>query len=387
MPIMRSGQPSGRLLPLGFFGALALIAAVEYAIERNAIDSQGGSHWSYRVAEKMARAETGSNQVLCFGDSLLRLGLAPRVIEAETGLRGYNFALAGGQTPGSYFLLREALESGAKPAAIVVEFFPTLFSQGTKLNDENWPFLARLSDGLSFAKYSGGIEGFGRFAVRRLLPSIRSRTSLRTAIELAFQTDERIIKREILKAIWNWKTNRGAEITASVPPTQSDLDLDRWEQSYFPPFQCLPIHRHYLHKFFNLAARKQIPVFWLLPPYRPDMTARCDRSGFNRQHLAFVRGVQAAYPNVTVFDAHEANYPAEVFHDPHHLGLEGAAVLSSDVGQALRRSLGVSDSQNRWVMLPQFRARPINAPLETTDASRVAVMKATRQGRLGELLR
>ena len=384
---MRSGHPSVRTIPLGFFGALVLIAATEFSIEQNAIYSLGGNHWSYRVAEKMARTDVKSNQVLYFGDSLLKLGLAPRVIEAETGLRGYNFAQAGGQVPGSYFFLRQALESGAKPAAIVVEFFPSLLCTGTKLNNENWPFLARLSDGLSIARYGGGMEVFGSFAVRRLLPSMRSRTSLRAAIQTAFQTDVRIVQSEILAAILNWKTNRGAEITASVLPAASGIDLDSWEKAYFPHIQCLPIHLHYLHKFFNLAAANQIPVFWLLPPYRSDMRARCEHSGFNNEHLAFVHQIQSAHPNVTVFDGQQSQFPDEVFRDPHHLGLEGAAVFSSDVGQALTRSLGETDSPYRWVTLPLFRARPINAPLESFDASRVAVTKATLQGRRGELLR
>ena len=387
MPIIRSHRLSVRSLPLGFLGALVSIVAIERSIERNAIDTQGGNHWSYRIAAKVARAETGSNQVLCFGDSLLRLGLAPRVIQAETGLRGYNFAQAGGQAPGSYFLLRQTLEAGARPAAIVVEFFPQLLAKETKLNDENWPFFARLSDGLNLARYSGGTETFGRFAVRRILPSLRSRTSIRTAIQLALQTNERFIKAEILKAIWSWKTNRGAEITTSLPIAQSEVELDQWETSYFPPFHCLPVHRHYLHKFFHLAAQKGIPVFWLLPPYRPDLAARCDRSGFTRQHLDFVHGVQAAYPNVTVFDAHASAYPAEVFRDPHHLAREGAAVFSSDVGQALRRSLGAFDSPNRWVTLPPFQARSIPVPLATSDAAGPAVAKALRQGRVAELLR
>ena len=387
MPIDAARSQISRRLPLGLLGAMVLIFLVEQSIETNAIDSQGGNHWSYRVAARVAGNEVRTNQILCFGDSLLRLGLAPRVIEAETGLRGYNFAQAGGQAPSSYFLLRAAVESGAKPAAIVVEFFPNLLTQTTKLNDQNWPFLARLTDGLRFSTFNGDLEAFGHFAVSRLLPSIRSRTSLRTAIQLGFQTEQRIIKGEILKAIRNWKTNRGAEITISMPATESDFTLNGWEQAYFQPFHCLPIHQYYLERFLDLAAQHQIPVYWLLPPYRPDMQARCVRSGFDRDHTAFVRQFQARYPEVTILDARQAHYPASVFHDPHHLGLEGTAVMSADVGQMLRQSLDASGSQNRWIALPAYRSRPITAPLETTDASRVAVAKAIRQGRVGELLR
>ena len=374
-----------RRAPLGLFGALVLIALVERHVDKNPLDYLGGSHWSYRVASKVADAGSKGNRILVFGDSLLRLGLAPTAIEAETGLRGYNFAQAGGQAPGSYFLLRRAIASGAKPSAIVVDFFPRLLAENPSFNNDNWPFLADLGDGLGLAMISKKPELFARLVVRWALPSARSRISLRTNLQLALQPSPVSIKHEILKSIRNWKVNRGAEITASRPGLLENIDA--WERGYFGTFHCSRINKAYVEKFLDLAKAHQIPVFWLLPPYQPDLQARCERSGFDARHEVFVREFQTRYPSLFVLDARRSSYQPEVFYDLHHLGREGATVLSADVGVSIRHQLGELGSQNRWIALPNYRARPDAVPLEDVDQSRALAWKEMQGGRVGNLLK
>ena len=377
MPNTRLG---GRF-PVGLIGALALIVGFECHIERNAIDYQGGNHWSYKVSTAVAASGAKGARVLCFGDSLLRLGVAPSVIEAETGLSGYNFAQTGGQAPGSYFLLKKALKSGVRPSAIVVDFFPRLLAEDPGFNNDNWPFVADLSDAFGFASIKHNPSTFAWIAVRLVLPSARSRHSFRTNVLLKLHPQLVSIPHEIMKSIRNWKINQGAEIVLSRPGLVENLDL--WEQGYFSKFRCSRINRFYVDRFLKLASDHQIPVFWLLPPYQEALQERCDRSGFDSRHMAFVRDFQESYPNLRVLDARRSGYPSEVFHDLHHLGREGASVLSSDIGREIRRHLAGNGPRNRWISLEQFRPRPEAAPLEDVEQSRVVIRKEFQAGRGG----
>lgn len=363
-----------RHAPLGLLGALALVLAFEFHVERHAIDYQGGGHWSYRIAAGKARSEARrQDQVLFFGDSLMRLGIVPTVVEAEAGLRGYNFAQTGGQAPGSYFLLRQALDHGARPRAIVVDYFPKLLGEDPRFNEENYPFLASLGDALGYAAVRRDPVEFGRFAVRALLPSARSHDSLRVALMGALVPGPVSIKHEIRKAIRNWKLNRGAEVTPCRPGVVENLDT--WVAGYFPRFQVDPTNRAYLEGLVDLAAQRGIPVFWLLPPYQPQLQERCERSGFDQEHEAFIRSMLARHPNLRVLDGRRTGYPPEVFFDLHHLGREGAAVLSLDVGRALTAALAGPAAAERWQTLPPFRMRLSPIPIEHVDESRMALFQ------------
>ena len=52
----------------------------------------------------------------------VKFGLNHRVIEARTGRKAANLAVVGGSAASSYFLLRCALDAGARPRTIVVDF-------------------------------------------------------------------------------------------------------------------------------------------------------------------------------------------------------------------------------------------------------------------------
>ena len=168
----KASGPGRVRIPLGLLGAVALVVAVEASIAHEKMGSLGGSQWSCEDTLAGAGSVAQGSRVLCFGDSLIKQGLAPTVVEARSGLPAYNLALAGGQAPASYFLLRKALASGAKPDAVVVEYFPRLLSLEPEFNIENWPFLAnpdlvaRWTTGAAVNApdmttfYSGGEKGY-----------------------------------------------------------------------------------------------------------------------------------------------------------------------------------------------------------------------------------
>lgn len=361
-------RPKHGHVPLGFLGALVLILLAERAVSRERLATLGGSQWACQVAGKEADSGASRAQVLCFGDSVLKQGLAPTVIEAKGGMPAYNFAMAGGQAPGDYFLLRRALASGARPSAVVVELFPKLMATEPKFNVENWPFLANPADCFGLARACRDPLLFADLVTRELIPSVRCRNSIRANLLAALNGSFVHYVREIDSARRNWKINRGAEIVASRPGPAGDLDL--WMKGYFPEFACDLANRHYIKKFLDLAARHQIPVFWVLPPYQPALQARCEKSGFDAAHVAFIRALQARYPGLYVLDGRHANYDPAVFSDFHHLGREGAEVFSADVARRLRAHRDDPSATARWQGLAEYRPIASGPPLEDMNESR-----------------
>src|SRR5437016_3106661 len=121
-----AASPARTHWPRGLLGALVLVAAVECALERSWLDLDDPVSLSWRLSARAAEREAPGCALLCMGDSLVKLSMIPQVLEAQTGLRAYNLAVARGPAPAAYFLLKRALRAGASPQAIVVDFKPSV---------------------------------------------------------------------------------------------------------------------------------------------------------------------------------------------------------------------------------------------------------------------
>ena len=105
--------------PWGFLGMLGLVMAIEWTLAGHDLDFTAPWHWDWRVIGKAATRpdRVKDKELLFFGDSLVKFGLMPKVIQQGTGKTAYNFALHTGQTSSSYFMLRRTLRAGARPSA------------------------------------------------------------------------------------------------------------------------------------------------------------------------------------------------------------------------------------------------------------------------------
>ena len=298
-------------------------------------------------------------------------GSPPRSSRRNPGSGVTIFALAGGQAPGDYFLLRRALElRESGPRAIVVEYFPRLMSRDPDFNVENWPFVATPAECLEMARRLEPRPRPLRRArlLRELLPSIRCRNSIRANVLAALDGSFPTFASEIFSARRNWEVNRGAEIVASRPDRVEDVET--WMRGYFPNFECTRVNRAYIKKLLELATRNEIPVFWVLPPYKPELQARCEQSGFDSDHEAFVKGLQGRYPGLYVIDGRRAGYDPRVFSDLHHLGRDGAAIFSARGRRVLRHHRDDPAATPRWLKLADYRPLASTPPLESMDESR-----------------
>lgn len=366
--VLRERRP-----PLGLLGALVLILGVEWFVARHKADVMGASLKSVDRTREIAARKVRDCELMAFGDSMVKHSLSPKVIKNRTGLKGYNFALAGTQAPASFFLFREALASGARPKVVLVDFFPELLTTDPWVNYTHWPVLGSYRDFFDLAWYSGDPSLFASMTARGTLPSMRCRESIRAAILEAFQGQAGVTRTNNRIAEHFWETNRGFEGT--TPLADQNLSADYWIGRYFQSIECTPTNRYFVDRFMELAAEHGVKVCLLLPPYMPHLQAKVEEVGFHAKHDAWVRSLLDRHPNLDVLDARKSNYDQSAFRDVNHLASQGAFVFSDDIGEMVRRKLEDPGSVPRWVHLPAYRPRSIDAKYASHDESIKVVLK------------
>lgn len=322
---------------------------------------------------RAAASEAASSQVLCFGDSLVKFGVAPQVLESRLRRRVYNLSVCGGQTPSSYFLLRRTLAAGARPEAILIDLIPHLLDLGPRQNDRQWPEFLSLSEffELSFTAHQAGFST--AIACAAVLPSIRCRHEIRERVNGLVRGDRRQPQTDLLVYERNWARNRGALVASKRKATAGPARLERWEV-FMRPWSCHPVNARYLEKFLALAAERSIPVFVLLPPVRADVQARREALGVDDRYIAFLDQIRVRYPNVSIVDARHAGFRRALFLDPLHLNREGAIAYSASLADLVGECLqDPAVNRSRWLAV-EGPGEPAAAPaIEDLEQSQLAL--------------
>jgi hypothetical protein len=354
----------------------ALVVLVEGSVARRPMRLLDVDDWAYRLGARVASHDAPRYDVLCFGDSLAKLSLVPRALTERSGLRAYNLAVSGSQAPASACLLRKALDSGARPAAVVVDFFPPLLRLGPRHNLGRWANLVDTSGAARLAWSASDAGLFGVAMLGRVLPSIHCRPSIRAQIvaALAGDADPRLWSNVLLRR--NWSKNAGAHLTVASPTVAglTDRQVADLRSDYYPRWEVHPANLAGVERFLELAASRGVPVYWVLPPVLPALQAKLSRSGFDTDHEAFLRSFQARYPGLTVLDGRGAVTAPSAFFDANHLAAPGAYAFSLAVGDALRRSR-TGRSPSRWIALGRVRPQPLPEGLEDVEQSALALQK------------
>jgi hypothetical protein len=364
-------------LPRGMLGMLALVAAAELFVARHALDFTPLEGWDWKLARRAADREAPRCEVLCFGDSLLKFGLHPPVLERRTGRRAYSLAVCRGPAAASYFLLRRALEAGAHPEAVVVEFQPNILGDGplSELWSFPWGELAGPREALDLARATGDPRAFAATVLARLLPTVRGRHDLRANLLVALGARDKPARVPTPILLRNWARNRGAWASPPHHP-EPEFSWDSPEKCPYFPDRFDPVNLSYIRRFLRLAAARRIPVFWLLPPNLPAYQAMLDRDGYDARHTRLVRAFQAQFPDLVVIDGRRSGYRPAVFLDSMHLDRRGAAAQSLGVAEIVAAHLAAGAAGPRWVPLPAYREPPADLPVEDLDQSQVALRSA-----------
>jgi len=325
---------------------LALVALAEVAVGRAALRVAPVRDADWIRAERVATHRARDAEFLVMGDSMTKVGVLPTVLSRASGRSGYSLAVVGGQAPSTYFLLKKALDSGARPSRVVVDFLPSLLSRDYTYDDGQWPMLLGARDGLDLAWHARDAGLLARIWVGDLLPSCRVRGGLRTWLKASLDGDDAEMKFASRGHLRNWSLNRGAMVLSGL--WKSQLKVEDWYRVDFPrPWEAVPIHTAYLSRFLDLAASRGIAVQWLVTPLRGSTRAILARHGQEARYLDYVREWAARYPNVEVVDARDGFDDAH-FVDPVHLNRDGALLLSRRLASTFARP----PRPGAWTPLP-----------------------------------
>ena len=72
-------------LPPGLLGMLGLVLVVELLVPHRSLDHKRPEVWDWELTAASARQEATDSEILCFGDSQVKLGIMPFVC-----VRGFN---------------------------------------------------------------------------------------------------------------------------------------------------------------------------------------------------------------------------------------------------------------------------------------------------------
>ena len=359
-------DPPPKRLPSGLLGMIALIITMELIVAGRHLDFTTVAADDWRRTGEAAQAKAQGRDVLCFGDSLVKYGVLPRVIEAKTGLKAFNLAINGGPMPAEYFLLRQALDAGAKPKAIVADFFPLMLPDQPSGSIRVYPEFLTIRDALDLAWTTRDGDLGVAILLGKVFPSIRTRFEIRAAIQGAFD-GRRTSPWPRNRRVWStWRDQFGAQPMAAAPGQPAadpalvaGLTPGHWTVD--------PINAAYFERFVTLAESQGVPVFWIIPPLGPEIEAARVALGTAAAYSEFAHEAQVRHPGLSVLDARAAGYTGPCHSDPIHLNEPGAVAMSQDIARAVDDHL-TGRSLARWADLPTYAGRQID-PTSTAEVA------------------
>jgi hypothetical protein len=330
-------------------GAAVLVAAVEALVAGHSLDLTRQDNWEWRLSGRASIREAPGAGVLAFGSSVVRLGVIPRVIEPAVGTPVYNLGLCAGPPPASYFLLRRALEAGARPAFVLVEFHPLTLTRDAWHTAAFWPDLLSTRETLELAVAARDARFAGAMTLARFLPSLKDRYEIRARVLAALKGEHKETRTGVLSLLRNVRQNSGA----LVIPSRGDAERQgpRAEEVTLRPGSWTPsaLYESYVQKFFKLARRHGVRVVWIIPPVSPALQALREANGTDAGYHEFARREAARHPGVIVLDGTRSGLEGMAFFDSEHLDRGGASRWSAALAAALRDLSEGRFGADHWV--------------------------------------
>ncbi len=347
----------GGAWPRGLAGMIVLVAAIEASVEARrgtwSSPTAAGFEWAHRSATAEARAA----DVVTLGDSVLKFGFAPKVFERATGRRADNWSTVGNPPAVALSLLRAHFRAGGKPRAIFVDFKPLLLDQGDRPDLDAWARVATFADALELAFTTRDPDYAAGFALAWIFPSVRNRPAIRLEILGRLGGYPAPDPAPAAARERGWRINRGGQLLPPDPRAATVAEFANEKPNLRPGWSCRPGNLASIASFFDLAARHDVPVYWVLTPIHPRLQGARDALGLDATFTRFV-GEQArrAPGRVTVVDARRLGLGPDRFVDATHLDGRGAVDFTAALA-AWFAALDPSRPGPRWVQLPPSLAR------------------------------
>jgi hypothetical protein len=368
-------------LPLGFLGMVVLVVVMERQLRRNDIRyiENGPVCWKYSF--ERSRSEVATAEILCLGSSLTKFAVHPELIARKTGHSAYNFGLYGGRAASSYYLLAQLLNRGARPRAIVLDFFdgplPTVacFDSRTDLHRgiRFWEELLTYSECVDLSLEARDPAFLAEAILGITVPSIRGRSDIRFEILNAVKEIPGESRTTVYSLLRNWNVNRGSQVMPVARKNPSpepaapatEVMADRWENH-----RLMEI---YTQRLLKLTRERGIPVYWIMPPLSADVIAAEELSGFAPRVRQFADRMVREHSHLILVDARSSGYDRSLFHDATHLNEAGMRSFSEDLGAIIAQTLNEPSTASRVHVLPHYQPRRDNPTFENLNQSRVAV--------------
>jgi hypothetical protein len=311
---------------------------------------------SWRFKGRWARDQMRGAEILVFGDSLLEFGVLPKVLQERTGLGTINLAIHNGSPVACYVLLRRALDSGAKPAAIVVDFMPHQLAKGPAEASfaRSWPGLLSGRDLFDLATTMNDFDFLAGTAAAKALGCVAARFEIRACVMAFLRGEDMPTAQNVRFLRRQWRAEQGAHVT----PETASRSAEHFTAPFPARWECDPTTVEYVHRFLDLAESSQIPVYWVIPPIWPGSQDWRDHRNLDPPYLAFIARLQAAHSGVTVIDGRRSGYKARLFVDAVHLKRVGAETLTAGIADLLF----AGSPPGRRVALPPFAAPDAEGP-------------------------
>ena len=351
--------------PIGLLGAVAIIVAAEGYVARRKDDLTSIYAIEWRLNARSIRRHAAGSSVLCFGTSLTRMGVSPRVLEETMRLPAYNFAMSGAQPFACYVALRDALASGAKPRAVLVDFTWSTLGQPYTFNEMGLPEMATLRDCAEFA-----LAAPRRLVLRTDGPGVAAAV-VQGPDRGPGQHRGRHPRRGAEPESRSGSSTRGTPRSTAGPATRARSATTARSTRRIPcsSRRSGPAPRPARRTSTSSSTsprRGTSPSSGSCRRWRRGPRGPGRHRGSRRDTWASSTSIAARHANVTVIDATESRYAVEAFNDPVHLNRDGAVVFSADAG---RRDRGEARQGRRAGAATDPAARTIG-PTPTRGGSR-----------------
>ena len=359
-----------RRWPLGLFGMLAIVVAVEFWLADNRKWFTFNHEVAWLNADLHVRAAAGC-EVVAFGDSLVKHGVIPPVMEERlgSGRKAYNLAISGTSPLCHYILLKRLLAIPGVPPPKALLIDGELLDSKPLEPSQPWADLVTFRELAGLIRTHGEIPFFSAVAVEKALPSVRMRRPIKRRITRAVKGEPPEDPNTLAVFLRNQKRNRGAEVNrqrdipAGKDPIGEVLKQEDYRQKLWV---CDPTSARDVDRFLALAFSKGIRVYWLIPPVHARLAAQRTSGGWWKGYLPFLRSLQARYPMLTILDSRRSDYEPDTLSDAVHLSRTGAIAYSDALGEVLRDRLDrPGEHPERWIEMPRYDVTRAHALAET----------------------
>jgi lysophospholipase L1-like esterase len=332
--------------------------------------------------------EAREADVILLGDSMIRCGLVPEILEAKTGRKTVTLALTGGRPSAALLLLNRVLEQGGAPSVVVIDFEPLIlinspysawtawyelleprdvFDFGQWMHDPSFPASFSLGHAFLSIRHRQLFEGQFKAFVENgdWLHSLATAETVATPPVLSHGTPARAPAsvhtqplndggHHSLKIDVNQEpaefasTNPANSLGELLPPLPRTVEFQLTSLS---PGATNKLEAKAVIKLLRLTRDQKIALYIAIPPRGAELEKHLDDHGLAAWRDRFHDSLLREFPHVRVIDSRHAGYSDLLFSDSSHVNHAGAQAWSRDFAATLARELTSPGHEARRIVL------------------------------------